>query len=85
MSALSARFHDLVTALEAEGHQLADEARAVFTHYEQDAAAVAAGIKPVLDELRAGVGADVKDAVGKVETAVAEVLALLKPQPAAGS
>lgn len=80
MSAIADRFHDLVEQLETEGHTLADEARALLSHYEKEAAAVTDGLKPVFNELRTGIGADVKDAIGKVETAVAEVAALLKQQ-----
>lgn len=95
MSAISDRFHQLVTQLEDEGHHLADEARAVFAHYEKEAAAVVDGVKPVLDDLRAGVTADVKavlaeaktqgvDIVGRLEAAVGKFEALVK-QPPAGS
>jgi hypothetical protein len=80
VSAITDRFHDLVTQLEGEGHTLADEARALLSRYEKEAAAVTDGLKPVLNELRTGITADVKDAIGKVETAVAEVAALLKQQ-----
>lgn len=101
MSAITGRFHDLVTQLEAEGHHLADEARALLSHYEREAAAVVDGVKPVLADLRTGITADfkdaatrvetavttdVKDAVARVEAAVAKVEALVKqPQPPAGS
>lgn len=83
MSALADRFHNIVTQLEAEGHHLADEARSVFAHYEKEAAAVVNGVKPVLDDLRAGITADVKDAVARVEAAVAKVEALVQQPPAA--
>lgn len=83
MSAISARFHDFVTQLEAEGHHLADEARNLLSHYEKEAAAVEAGVKPLFDDLRTGITADVKDAVARVEAAVARVEALVKQPPAA--
>jgi hypothetical protein len=97
MSAITGRFHDLVTQLETEGHHLADEARSLFSHYEKEATAVVDGVKPVLEDLRAGVTADVKavlaeaktegaDVVARVEAAVAKLEALVKqPQPPAGS
>jgi uncharacterized protein (UPF0335 family) len=95
MSAFTGRFHDVVAQLENEGHHLADEARAVFAHYEKEAAAVVDGVKPVLADLRAGVTADVKavlaeaktesaDVVARLEAAVTAVEALVK-QPPAGS
>lgn len=95
MSAITGRFHDLVTQLEDEGHHLADEARALLSHYEKEAAAVVDGVRPVLEDLRAGITADVKavvteakteaaDVVARVEAAVAKFEALVK-QPTAGS
>ncbi|MEU0818947.1 hypothetical protein [Streptomyces mirabilis] len=84
MSAITDRFHQVVTELEAEGHHLADEARAVFAHYEKEAAAVLDGVKPILADLRTGIAADVTDAVARVEAAVAKVEALVN-QPPAGS
>ena len=96
MSAFTGRFHDFVTKLEDEGHHLADEARSLLSHYEKEAAAVVDGVKPVLEDLRAGVTADVKvvlaeartegaDMVARAEAAVAKLEALLKNQPPAGS
>ncbi len=85
MSAITDRFHQVVTELEAEGHHLADdEAKALFAHYEKEAAAVLDGVKPILADLRTGIAADVTDAVARVEAAVAKVEALVK-QPPAGS
>lgn len=94
MSALTGRFHDLVTQLENEGHHLADEARSLLNHYEHEAAAVVDGVKPVLAELRTGITADLKavlteaktegtDVVTRVEAAVAKLEALVKQPPAA--
>ncbi|MER6350655.1 hypothetical protein ABT186_02065 [Streptomyces sp. NPDC001634] len=96
MSVITDRFHDLVTQLEDEGHHLADEARAVFSHYEKEAAAVLDGVKPILADLRAGVTADVKavvdeakaegaDIVARFEAAVVKAEALLQQQPPAAS
>lgn len=97
MSAITGRFHDFVTQLETEGHHLADEARSLFSHYEHEAAAVVDGVRPVLDDLRTGITADVKaviaeakteaaDVVARVEAAVAKFEELVKqPQPPAGS
>src|SRR5690242_6951640 len=84
MSAITDRFHQVVTELEAEGHHLADEARTLFSHYEKEAAGVIDGVKPILADLRTGIAADVTDAVARVEAAVAKVEALVK-QPTAGS
>jgi ElaB/YqjD/DUF883 family membrane-anchored ribosome-binding protein len=84
MSAITDRFHQVVTELEAEGHHLADEAKALLSHYEKEAAAVVDGVKPILADLRTGIAADVTDAVARVEAAVAKVEALVK-QPPAGS
>ena len=83
MSAIADRVHQLVTQLETEEHHLADEARTIFNRYEREAAAVVDGVKPVLDDLRAGITADVKDAVARVEAAAAKVEALVKQTPAA--
>ena len=94
MSAITGRFHDLVTQLEAEGHHLADEARSLLSHYEREAAAVVDGVKPVLADLRTGVVADLKavlaeaktegaDVVARVEAAVTKLEELVKQPPAA--
>lgn len=96
MATILDRFHAVVATLEAEGHHLADEARALFDRYEKEAAAVLGAVEPVLADLRAGVTADVKtviteakaeaaDVVARVEAAVAKLEALLAQQPPAGS
>lgn len=82
MSAILDELKHVVTSLEAEGHALAGKARSVLTHYEEEAAAVVNGVKPILADLRTGITADVKDAVAKVEAAVAKVEALVKQPPA---
>ncbi|MCW7941679.1 hypothetical protein AAW14_06450 [Streptomyces hygroscopicus] len=84
MSAIMDELKHVVTTLEAEGHALAGKARSVLSHYEKEAAAVVDGVRPVLEELRTAVVADVKNAVADVEAAVAKVEALVK-QPNAGS
>lgn len=96
MSAITDRFHAFVTTLETEGHHLADEAKTLFDRYEKEAAAVLSAVTPVLDDLRAGVTADVKavlaeaktegaDIVARAEAAVVKLEALLAQQPPAGN
>jgi hypothetical protein len=82
MSALTDEFKHVVTTLEAEGHHLADRARAALGHYEHLAAALVGEIRPVLDETKTAILADVTDAVTRVEAAVAKVEALVHPAPA---
>ncbi|MFE2832180.1 hypothetical protein ACFXI6_14200 [Streptomyces mirabilis] len=84
MSAILDELKHVVATLEAEGHALAGKARSVLTHYEEEAAAIVNGVKPVLADLRTGIAADVTDAVTRVEAAVAKVEALVQ-QPPAGS
>ena len=84
MSVILDDLKHVVTALEDEGHALAGKARTVLSHYEKEAAAVVNGVRPILDDLRAGITADVKDAASRIEAAVAKVEALVQ-QPSAGS
>lgn len=94
MSVILDDLKHVVTTLEDEGHALAGKARTVFDHFEKEAAAVVGAVGPILDDLRAGLTADVKavideaktegaDAVARIEAAVAKVEQLLKQPPAA--
>lgn len=92
MSAILDELKHVVTVLEDEGHALAGKARTVLTHYEEEAAAVVNGVKPLFDDFRTGIEADVKavfaeaktegaDIVARAEAAVAKLEDLLKQQP----